>query len=383
MLGKKLGNKLIVIATCDPYDFLEEVDIVKNYITIYEPTVPAFKSAIDVIFGTTQAVGKLPVRSQPVKHDIRRFNKLNDEDTKHVWKLWQESFPNWQIKYQRLAQMLQRGGRHFIHDQGFCLSYPGKEPGTGSIACIAVEKSYQGRGIGTALISRARKEMRDEAFSAGLDSMKSFGINSNFPRFWPGIPTTMSSATKMFFVNRGFRKSSRLPDRDMFKSITTEIAPPEILSRVQNLPLTFSPWSAEHYEECMTKQEANFGYNQAWVRGYAALAKHNQYHEVMVAFDESGAQVGWTWMCSPECPINQEFAFIPLLPSKDKTGLIACVGVDKSARGKGFGLALLIAAMKNMRERGMEGVLIDWVAIRGFYETLGYEVYWEYDIYEW
>jgi beta-N-acetylhexosaminidase len=133
----------------------------------------------------------------------------------------------------------------------------------------------------------------------------------------------------------------------------------------------------------MTKQRANFYHNKAWVQAYENLAASNQYHEVMVAFDESGAQVGWTLMCSPTSTLCQEFAFLPLMPSKEKTGLIACVGVDEKARKKGVGLALLIKAMENMRERGIEGICIDWVAIRGFYETLGYEVFWEYENYEW
>ena len=54
-----------------------------------------------------------------------------------------------------------------------------------------------------------------------------------------------------------------------------------------------------------------------------------------------------------------------------------------SQRGKGTGLALLVRAMENMRDRGMEGVLIDWVVIRGFYENLGFEPFWEYEGYEW
>jgi beta-N-acetylhexosaminidase len=39
-LGRKLGGKLIVIATCEPYDFLEDSRDIQNYIAIYEPTVP-------------------------------------------------------------------------------------------------------------------------------------------------------------------------------------------------------------------------------------------------------------------------------------------------------------------------------------------------------
>lgn len=57
--------------------------------------------------------------------------------------------------------------------------------------------------------------------------------------------------------------------------------------------------------------------------------------------------------------VADEFGFLPLCPSGDKTGLIACVGVDKDARGRGIGLGLMVRAMENMRERGVRGVLID------------------------
>ncbi|KAK2628709.1 hypothetical protein QTJ16_001812 [Diplocarpon rosae] len=60
-LGKKFGTRLIVIATCDPYDFLQDTEEIKNYITIYEPTIPAFKSAVDIIFGRTRGLGSLPL----------------------------------------------------------------------------------------------------------------------------------------------------------------------------------------------------------------------------------------------------------------------------------------------------------------------------------
>src|SRR6266536_5293716 len=123
---------------------------------------------------------------------------------------------------------------------------------------------------------------------------------------------------------------------------------------------------------------------QGWVEAYDRLASANQHHEVMVAFDAStGAQLGWTLMCSQSAVVCDDFAYLPLAPSKEKTGLIGCVGVDEAARGKGVGLALLVKAMENMRERGIEGVLIDWVVIRGFYENLGFEALWEYDGYNW
>ena len=97
-----------------------------------------------------------------------------------------------------------------------------------------------------------------------------------------------------------------------------------------------------------------------------------------MAFDpDTNAQIGWTLMCSPSSLASNTYAFLPLVPSKERTGLIAAVGVDKSARGKGVGLALVVKAMENLRERGVEGILIDSVFIRGFYEQIGFETVWE------
>ena len=123
---------------------------------------------------------------------------------------------------------------------------------------------------------------------------------------------------------------------------------------------------------------------QSWVRAYETLAAHNQHHEVMVAFDpNTNAQIGWTVMCSHTSMVKDIFAFLTLMPSKEKTGLIAAVGVDESAKGKGVGLALVVKAMENMKERGVEGVYIDSVPIRDFYEKLGFETIWEYEGYVW
>ena len=397
------GKNLIVIATCDPYDFLEEKEEIRNYITIYEPTVSAFKSAVDVIFGVTKAVGTLPVGHGPItssQSSIRLF-KGSEVEIDHIWELWNKIFLTWTIERERLAKILSldpqipQSGHHFLEDRGFCLSFV--SGGKAKISVVGVLPEHRAKGIGTSLVNRAVCELK-----VTTTGPLSLSIGSDFPRFWPGVPGNFPQEAKNFFLHRGnsyhlsvlprrhtfgliskgFRKTNEPASRDFYRSIKTEITPPAVLERVAKLPLTYSPWSPAMYEECMTKQRANFSNNQSWIMTYEHLAATNQHHEVMVAFDESGAQVGWTLMCSPSATLCQYFAFLPLLPSKEKTGLIACVGVDKKARGKGVGLGLMVAAMDNMRDRGIEGVLIDWVVIRGFYETLGYEVFWEYENYE-
>jgi beta-N-acetylhexosaminidase len=201
-LGKKLGNKLIVVATCDPYDFLGEKDEIKNYIAIYEPTLPAFKSAVDVIFAITQTQGSLPVGLSGAKHDIRQITS-SDEDCKKLWTLYQEIFPKWPIDLQRLTKILRNGaGKHWIHDKGFCISFlvDGRH---GRISTVGVLAEYRGRGLGTALVTKAQEELRVGAHMVGVGEMKDFGIGSVFPRFWPAVPIDFPNADKDFFLHRG------------------------------------------------------------------------------------------------------------------------------------------------------------------------------------
>ncbi|KAH8816653.1 putative beta-N-acetylglucosaminidase [Xylogone sp. PMI_703] len=377
-LRKKYGEKLIVVATCDPYDFLEEKEEIRNYITIYEPTIPAFKAAVDVIFGVAKAQGSLPVGSPTVKYDIREFTS-SDEDLEEIWQMWQSIFPNWLIERQRLEKILrQLPGQNYIHEKGFCLSYL-IDGVHGKIAVVGVLPEYRCKGLGTALVKKAQAGLRNAARAGGKGELKTLEIGSQTPRIWPQVPKEFSQA-RDFFLHRGFRKSTGPVMRDLYRDIRGAIAPPEILERVSKTNLKFTPWSPELYEECIAKQRANF----SWFKGYEVLAAYNQHHEVMVAIDsETNTQVGWTLMCSHSAILSDIFAFLPLMPSKEKTGLIAAVGVDPSARGKGVGLALMVKAIENMRERGIEGVFIDSVVIQGFYEQLGFETRWEYEGYEW
>ncbi|KAI5462791.1 hypothetical protein BGZ63DRAFT_173908 [Mariannaea sp. PMI_226] len=311
-----------------------------------------------------------------VKHDIKDLTKSN-EDFERVWEMWHTIFPQWPIDRQRMQRLLHIPGcQHYIHEKGFCLSsLSGLD---GKIIAIAVLPEYRNKGLGTAFLTKAETGMRNAARALGEENLKSLEIGSAIPRFWPQLPVDFPQDVKDFFSHNGFQKSTEPGLRDLFKDIRNTIAPAEVLERVSKTAYKFSPLTPELYEECITKQRANFN----WFKAYQTLAAYNQHHEAMVAFDpETNAQVGWTLMCSHSAILSHAFSFLPLMPSKEKTGLIAAVGVDKSARGKGVGLALVVNAMKNMRERGVEGVLIDSVAINGFYEHLDVETHWEYEGY--
>lgn len=171
--------------------------------------------------------------------------------------------------------------------------------------------------------------------------------------------------------------------RDYYRDITGEIASPEIIERISKSPVSYAPLTPEQGEQCLIDNRDNFPPGIGKMQNYKLLVNSGRHHEIMVAFGDGGQQVGWAMMCSHTSIVSFLYAFLPNMPTKEKTGLIACVGVKPEMRGKGIGLGLVVKAMENMKARGIEGALIDHVEIRGFYEKLGFESLCESELYEW
>lgn len=206
-LGKKLGPKFIAVATCDPYDFLDDVEEVQNYITTYEPTPESFQAALDIIFEVIPAAGVLPVGSTPAKIEVQVLDAGSEDQITQLWKLWQEIFPTWTIKQEHLAMMITKvPGLHLIHEKGFSLAYYDKaEAGgiNGVLSVVGVVESYRGKGLGTTLVNRTREELKAKSETGQIAS---FELSSAYVHFWPGVPTSLSEKDKEFFVHRGKRE---------------------------------------------------------------------------------------------------------------------------------------------------------------------------------
>ncbi|KAF4340661.1 Mycothiol acetyltransferase [Fusarium beomiforme] len=303
------------------------------------------------------------------QYDIRELTS-SEEDIQKAWKLWHTIFPDWPIEQERFVKVLfGLKGHHWIHDHGFCLCFYSKSGSLGRVAAIGVLHEYRGKGLGTALLEKGKTGMIDAAKVSG-QGLKSLAMGSIFPRFWYQVPASIAPEAKEFLSHRG-SYTAEITTRDLYKDIRSEIAPPDIMELVSKSNVKFTPWSPEFL---LAKGL------QTWGGIYAALAARGQHHEVMVAIDpDTNKQIGWTLMCSYSASAGDFFAYLPLLPSGEKTGLIAAVGVDEAERGKGVGLALVVKAMENLKERGMDGIFIDAVAIRGFYERIGFEAHWEYE----
>ncbi|GLA08028.1 hypothetical protein AnigIFM60653_009553 [Aspergillus niger] len=373
------ARKLVSIAACNPYDFLEDASV-GTYIATYEPTPEAFAAAAEVIFGRSEPKGTLPVKNPTSQMSVEESELANTKDILQITAVWNAALPSYPLSAQKLQLLInQEHGHHFVARLGadivgFGLTYTSTTPAgvAGNIAVLAVDPAKQGQGLGTALISKITAWYRANLNLSRLE------LSSSFPRFFPGIPNDLPSSVQEFFQKRGFSLWDTNPRNvDLYQDIGDFKAPDAYITRAADQGYTFGPLQPEHYEECLAGQRKNFSANAAWVRQYEELHPTKYPFSVMAAFDSQGKQAAWTLMLDSDSPaLQRNWALPPVCGSK--TGLIGCVGVDADHRKKGLGLALLSHAMEDLRRRGAEGVFVDWVVLEGFYEQLGFKVWREY-----
>lgn len=404
-LAARCGSKLIAIATCNPYDFLDNKDV-RTYLAIYEPSTEAFSAALDIIFGQKTASGQLPVganspfgRSGSSNITIKPYDAARDfEGVQNVWKA---ALPTYPILADRLDIYLSHPRSHHLVARqddtvvGFCVAYD--DINQGKVLChistIAVHPSFQNRGIGTRLITEARSSFRQNQHVEKTD------LVSYFPRIWPGIPTDLPLATQEWFIHRGFRVSPLdQTSADLYQDIRDFQPSRKYLDRAEAAGFTFRPIEPQDYEKCLIGQRKNFSsYTvsviafqrqsqarrlmfaiiQGWVEAYHHLNPKDHPSSIMAAFDKDGDQVGWTLMLAPDSTFLRDNWALPPLAGP-RTGLIGCVGVDEAYRTRGVGLAMLCHAIENLRMRGTEGIFIDWTTKVDWYGKLGFRVWRKY-----
>lgn len=256
-VAKRRGSKLVVIATCNPYDFLDDPEI-ENYLAIYEPTVEAFTSAVDILYGAARAKGKLPVGLQA---SIKAFviQPFDGKDMNQLTQAWNICLPGYALPTSRMEVLLSNSdGHHFVAKKGedllgFCLAFTTSNDGrmAAYIAALGVLPQHQGQGIGTALLAAVRDHLRKEF------GIFAFKIGSVFPRFWPGVPTDLSPNATKFLTHRGARLSSKRTVFDLYQNITDYQPAQKYLDRIAG-KFTFRALHPEDYEACIQGQKKNF-----------------------------------------------------------------------------------------------------------------------------
>ncbi|MBI5035698.1 MAG: GNAT family N-acetyltransferase [Chloroflexi bacterium] len=239
-------------------------------------------------------------------------------------------------------------------------------PQLGWIDALAVLPSAQKQNIGSELLAAAEDWLRAQGCSR-------FRLGGSLKPFIPGLPVELNDED--FFRKRGYggdkvdwdfasdlgnyvRRTH--PERSEAKSqdeshVTIRPAQPGDESTILEFFKREFPgrWQFEFQE---------FLNEQGRITDYHLLITNRVDGFARLTFEDS------------ERPIER--FYMQRLPKP--WGQLGPIGVSKDTRGKGFGGALLDAALYRLHEQGIRGCVIDWTSLAEFYGKFGFKPYRKY-----
>ncbi|MDW0112490.1 GNAT family N-acetyltransferase [Sporosarcina saromensis] len=224
----------------------------------------------------------------------------------------------------------------------------------GWLQCLLVKSSARHRGIGSKLLYHAEEALKEA-------NVREILLGRDPWHYFPGVPLEDLSAIE-WFKEKGYEKTAVETDlkknmrnaelykltnsADHFRVLSDEDVP----NLVQFLKHTFPGrwhYEAVHYEKLLGTGREFIGlYQKARLKGFCRI---NDAQSPVIA-----QNVYWSGLVQGEL------------------GGIGPLGIDKSIRGKHFGLDLVKAAANELASRGVDEIVIDWTQLDSFYKKLGF-----------
>jgi GNAT superfamily N-acetyltransferase len=233
-------------------------------------------------------------------------------------------------------------------------------PETGWVDALAVEPTAQRSGTGSSLLSWAEAYLRAQG-------CKRVRLGGSLRPFAPGYPTELGNLT--FFKKRGYaERASGEETWDVARDLNNYVSNhPQIAVEVrpalygdENALLQFflrefpNRWRFEYQESLRMGGR---------ISDWMVVLTHNEIDGFARLTFEDSLQ-----------PYERFFPY--QLPRP--WGQLGPIGVSTSLRGRGYGGALLDAALCHLRARGVRGCVIDWTNLIGFYSKFGFTPYRRY-----
>ncbi len=233
----------------------------------------------------------------------------------------------------------------------------------GWIDALAVRPGSRGQGVGGELLAWAEEWLAGQGCAYGR-------LGGGIKWITPGVPASLG--TEDFFARRGYG-APHGHDRswDVARSLVDYATPAAM--RVSR---------EVHLAPAEPGQEAALG---AFLQREFPGRWHYEYEE----FLREGGRISdyvllWSARGVDGCAhLTYEDSFAPLdhffpyrLPRP--WGQLGAIGVSADCRGMGYGTTLLDGALAVLRDRGVDGCVIDWTTLVGFYGKFGFRPYREY-----
>ena len=241
-------------------------------------------------------------------------------------------------------------------------------PEVGWIDAIAVLPAFQRQGIGSALLSWA------EGWLAGQGCTHS-RLGASLRPFAPGLPVQLG--TEAVFRARGYCErpgSAYVWDvaRDLSDyGYSARSGLPPLASDIRIRPAR--PGQEEALMAFLLRE-----FPGRWRFECQELMREGErISDAMLLWTGRGVD-GFCWMTMEDSRRPIERFFMHRLPRP--WGQLGPIGVSRDCRGRGYGAALLDAAIVYLRGTGVRGCVIDWTSLLEFYAGFGFEPYRQYAI---
>lgn len=234
----------------------------------------------------------------------------------------------------------------------------------GWIQVLLVDSSYRSQQIGTTLLAHAESHLK----SAGMEEVV---LGRDPWHYFPGIPEEQTE-TAQWFERKGYTQLGH--DYDLMQIYQDEDI---IYPTVKNA--SFSVLQPQEEKALLTFLNKSFP--GRWE--YEAMhyfAKGGTGREFIV-LKKAGHIIGFARINDYKSPlIAQNVYWSPLF--SEPLGGIGPLGIDEEERKQGYGLAIVEAAIAELRARHIRHIVIDWTGLIDFYNRLGYNVWKGYQSYK-
>lgn len=237
--------------------------------------------------------------------------------------------------------------------------------GVGWIQALLVDRNDRGQGIGSELLARAERALRQRG-------VQKIWLGRDPYHYFPGIPVE-SPEVSAWFAARGYRLLEplendllcRYSDQDDQKSVPL----PQVADgRFRLLAADDKDAFLSFLHRCFPGR---------WEYEAIHYFQRGGTGREFVVLERQGEIVGFCRINDAKSPfIAQNVYWAPLFARE--LGGIGPLGIDPAHRGSGLGLALVQAGIAMLRQRGIQQIAIDWTALVDFYAKLGYSSWKQY-----
>ncbi|MBC7544529.1 MAG: GNAT family N-acetyltransferase [Candidatus Sericytochromatia bacterium] len=251
---------------------------------------------------------------------------------------------------------------------GFVLTkrWRGRDPGCerylpiGYVALMAVHPRWQGRGIGRRLLVTAESQLRAAGATKSV-------LAGSFHHFFAGVPDWATAARKLL-LSAGYGLGDDV--WDVRRSLAAEPPLPEV-PPVAGVSLR--PYRTDEAEALIGF--LNDAFPGRWPRDVQHFLQSGGPIDQVMGLFAGDLPCGFAHLHPPGTAGAGRWS--GLVPGIAALGPI---GVSEAQRGRGLGMALLIAGLHELRRLGADEVVIDWTDLLDFYGRVGFQPWLRYTL---